>query len=124
MAEKLFGALEVDLHVPDNLKFKFAEMPPIFKNVEVSRDDIGDHMRQYAVDHDIMSQPRKNLVGSMFGEKIMVISPLLKWYVEHDLKVTQIHQVVEYTPATCFQKFGEQVSEARRARDADPNKKL
>jgi hypothetical protein len=124
MAEKLFGALEVDLHVPDNLKFKFAEMPPIFKNVEVSRDDIGDHIRQYAVDHDIMSQPRKNLVGSMFGEKIMVISPLLKWYVEHGLKVTQIHQVVEYTPATCFQKFGEQVSEARRARDADPNKKL
>jgi hypothetical protein len=124
MAEKLFGALEVDLHVPDNLKFKFAEMPPIFKNVEVSRDDIGDHVRQYAVDHDIMSQPRKNLVGSMFGEKIMVISPLLKWYVEHGLKVTQIHQVVEYTPATCFQKFGEHVSEARRARDADPNKKL
>jgi hypothetical protein len=29
----------------------------------------------------------------MFGEKIMVISALLKWYVEHDLKVTQIHQV-------------------------------
>jgi hypothetical protein len=54
-------------------------MPPIFKNVEVSRDDIGDHMRQYALDHDIMSQPRKSLVGSMFGEKIMVISPLLKW---------------------------------------------
>ena len=76
------------------------------------------------MDHDIMSQPRKRLVGSMFGEKIMVISPMLKWYVEHGLKVTQIHQVVEYTPATCFQKFGEQVSEARRARDADPNKKL
>jgi hypothetical protein len=40
------------------------------------------------------------------------------------LKVTQIHQVVEYTPATCFQKFGEQVSEARRAGDADPNKNI
>ena len=81
-------------------------------------------MRQYAVDHDIMSQPRKSLVGSMFGEKIMVISPLLKWYVEHGLKVTQIHQVVEYTPATCFQKFGEQVKEARRVRDADPETKI
>jgi hypothetical protein len=44
--------------------------------------------------------------------------------VEHGLKVTQIHQVVEYTPATCFQKFREQVSEARRAGDADPNKKI
>jgi hypothetical protein len=60
----------------------------LFKNVDVSRDDIGDHMRQYAVDHDIMSQPRKSLVGSMFGEKIMVISPFLKWYVEHGLKMT------------------------------------
>jgi hypothetical protein len=42
-------------------------------------------------------------VKQMWG-KIMVISPLLKWYVEHGLKVTQIHQVVEYTLAACFQK--------------------
>jgi hypothetical protein len=54
----------------------------------------------------------------------MVISPLLRWYVEQGLKVTQIHQVAEYTPATCFQKFGEQVSEARRARDDDPELKI
>jgi hypothetical protein len=57
-----------------------------------------------------MSQPRKSLVGSMFGEKIMVISPLLKWYVEHGLRVTH--------------KFGEQVSDPHRAGDADPNKKI
>jgi hypothetical protein len=60
----------------------------------------------------------------MFGEKIMVISPLLKWYVEHGLKVTKIHQVVEYKPATCFQKFGEQVSEVRRGGDVDPGKRI
>jgi hypothetical protein len=35
------------------------------------------------------------------------------------LKVTQIHQVVEYTPAACFQKFGETISDARRAGDTD-----
>jgi len=32
----LFGAVEVDLHVPDHLKSKFNEMTPIFKNVEIS----------------------------------------------------------------------------------------
>ena len=52
----------------------------------------------------------------------MVISPLLKWYVEHGLKVTQIHQVVEYSPSACFQKFGDNISEARRAGDVDPEK--
>ena len=28
--EKLIRALEVDLHVPDDLKSKFTEMPPVF----------------------------------------------------------------------------------------------
>jgi hypothetical protein len=40
------------------------------------------------------------------------------------LKVTKIHQVVEYIPATYFQRFGEQVSDARRAGDVHPNKKI
>jgi hypothetical protein len=35
-----FGALEVDLEVPDHLKEKFAEMPPVFKNTHIFRDDI------------------------------------------------------------------------------------
>jgi hypothetical protein len=50
----------------------------------------------------IMNQKRRCLIGSMYGEKIMVILPLLKWYVEHGLKVTRIHQVMEYTPAACM----------------------
>ena len=124
MEDKLFGALEVDLHVPEILKGKFAEMPPVFKNVDVSRDDIGDHMQAYAEEKGIMNQKRRSLIGSMFGEKILIISPLLKWYVQHGLKVTQIHQVVEYTPSTTFKAFGEQISDARRAGDADPNKKI
>ena len=60
----------------------------------------------------------------MFGEKIMIITPLLKWYLLKGLVVTRIYQVVEYSPATCFQKFGEAVSDARRAGDADPHKKI
>ena len=29
-------------------------------------------------------------------EVCLAISPLLKWYAQHGLKVTKIHQVVEY----------------------------
>jgi hypothetical protein len=124
MEDRMFGALEVDLEVPDYLKGKFAEMPPVFKNTHVSRDDIGDHMKTYAEERIIMNQKRNCLIGSMHGGNIMVISPLLKWYVQHGLKVTKIYQVVEYTPATCFQKFGDIISDARRAGDIDPNKKI
>jgi hypothetical protein len=87
-----------ELEVPDHLKGKFAEMPPVFKNTHVSRDDTKDHTKTYAEERGIMNQ--------------------------HGLKVTKIHQVVEYTPATCFQKFGDNISDARRAGDIDPNKKI
>jgi hypothetical protein len=40
------------------------------------------------------------------------------------LKGTKIHQVVEYMPATCFQKFGDNISDARRSGYIDPNKKI
>lgn len=68
------------------------------ENIDVSRDDIGDHMKAYAEEKGIMNQKRKCLIGSMYGDKIMVVSPLLKWYVVHGLRVTQTHHVVEYTP--------------------------
>ena len=45
---RMFGALEVDLEAPGHLKGKIAEMPPVFKNTHVCRDDIGDHMKTYA----------------------------------------------------------------------------
>jgi hypothetical protein len=44
-------------------------------------------MKAYAEEKGIMSQPRKSLVGSMYGEKIMIITPLLKWYLIKGLVV-------------------------------------
>ena len=89
---KLFGALEVDIKVPDHLKQTFSEMPPIFKNTDISRDDLGDHMYQYAEERNIMSHPRKALIFSLHGETIMIITPLLNWCRTHGLVVTKIPQ--------------------------------
>ena len=122
--ERLFGCVEVDIRVPDHLKEKFSEMCPIFKNTEISRDDIGDFMKAYAEEHNIMAQPRRSLIGSMKGEKILLATPLLKWYLEHGLEVTKVHQVIEFTPEPCFKPFGDAVSDARRAGDADPSKAI
>ena len=120
----LFGMVECDLHVPEHLQDHFAEMQPIFKNATVTRDDIGPFMRQYAVDHDIMSTPRRMLVGSYRGDKILLTTPLLQWYIAHGLVVDRVYQIIEYEPKPCFQNFGDSVSAARRAGDADPDKAI
>ena len=120
----LFGMVECDVHVPPDLRKHFSEMQPIFKNVTVSRDDIGPYMRQYAEENDIMSAPRRMLVGSFHGIKLLLATPLLRWYLAHGLIVDRVYQVVEYEPNPCFQRFGESVSAARRNGDVDPDKSI
>ena len=120
----LFGMVECDVRVPEELQDHFAEMQPVFKNASVTRDDIGPFMRQYAEEHDMLSAPRRMLVGSYHGDKILLSTPLLRWYLAHGLVVDHVYQVVEYEPKPCFQRFGESVSAARRAGDADPDKAI
>ena len=120
----LFGMVECDIHVPEHLQDHFAEMQPVFKNVTVTRDDIVPFMRQYAEENDIMSAPRRMLVGSFRGDKLLLATPLLRWYLTHGLVVNRVYQVVECEPNPCFQRFGESVSAARRAGDSDPKKAI
>ena len=122
--EHLFGCVEVDICMPDHSKEKFSEMCPVFKNTNISQDDIGDFMKVYAEEHNIMAQPRCSLIRSMKGEKVLLATPLLKWYLEHGLEVTKVHQVVEFTPKPCFKSFGDAVSDARQAGNADPSKAI
>ena len=41
---KLFGYVECDIHVPAHREDYFLEMSLIFKNMELSRDDLSTHM--------------------------------------------------------------------------------
>ena len=120
----LFGMVECDICVPEELQDYFSEMQPIFKNAMVTRDDIGTFMREYAEENDIMSTPRRMLVGSYHGKTILLSTPLLQWYLAHGLVVDHVYQIVEYHREACFRQFGESVSTARRAGDADPDKAI
>ena len=64
------------------------------------------------------------LVGSFRGVKILLATPLLRWYLAHGLVVDRVYQIIEYEPNPCFRRFGESVSAARRAGDEDPDKAI
>ena len=79
----LFGMVECNINVPEDLRSHFEEMTPIFKNTKVCLDDIGEPMKTYAEQNQLMFQPRRSLIGSYHGEKILLATPLLQWYLEH-----------------------------------------
>ena len=99
---KMFGYVQCDLEVPDGLKYKFSNFPPIFKNFNVSRADIGEYMREYAIENNLLKQPQRMLISSFKLENGTIITPLLNFYLSLGLKCTKIYRFIQYTPKTCF----------------------
>ena len=123
-SSKFFGFVECDIAVPPHLHEKFGEMSPIFKNIDVVREDIGDHMRDFAVSNNYLKSPQRMLVGSLKGEKVLLFSELLRWYIKHGLVVSKVYQTFQYNPRKCYEAFGTSVSDARREGDIDSSKAL
>ena len=117
--QKLFGLLEVNIHVLQDKWELFKEMSPIFCTTLIKPEQFGDHMKHVEQTH-LFERPWKLLVGGMQASKICIASELLKWCLEHGLLVNRIFQVVECTPKRCFKEFMEEVSDARRAGEEDP----
>ena len=118
---KLFGYVQCDIEVPENLRSKFVNFPPIFKNTLVSKSDIGDLMKNYAEDERLLSQPRKMLISSFTLQNGTLVTPLLLFYLQLGLVCTKIHRFVEYTPKKCFNSFVQSAVDARRQGDENPN---
>ena len=122
--DKLFGFFEVDIEVPEQKRKRFSEFCPLFVISEVPEDQIPQHMKDYKINTGRkMIKNNKKLLGVMKAEKILIYSPLLKWYLNHGLQVTKIHRYISYTSGRPFKWFPEEVSSARREADNDKNKK-
>ncbi|KAJ8314770.1 hypothetical protein KUTeg_006920 [Tegillarca granosa] len=133
--QELFGAVEVDIEVPEKWPTYFShptmspyqyfqEMSPLFCTTDVPYEVIGEHMQQHVREHNLSTKPRQLLVGGMKGRNMLLATPLLKWYLQHGMVVTKIHQVVEYLPQACFKRFVSDMSEARRLGDIHPDKSI
>ena len=117
MTDKLFGFVKIDYHVhPDDYE-KFSEFPPIFKNCEITLDDIGEHMQAYCRSITRKVGVTRSLISSMHAEGQLILTPLLKKYIEMGLIVTRIELVIGYNGKQVFDWFVKEVSNDRRRAD-------
>ena len=117
----LFSYVQSDLKVPQHLKAYYANFPPIFKKTVVSRNDIGDLMKEYAEKEGIMPQPRRKLISSFQLTNGTIITPLLLFYLHLGLECKKNHRFVQYTPKKYFNSFVQSAVKARRQGEENPN---
>ncbi|XP_057317067.1 uncharacterized protein LOC130660625 [Hydractinia symbiolongicarpus] len=121
----LFAFAQVDIKVPENLREKFSEMAPLFVVKEIPDDQIPEHMHEYLQNTGRKRVPgTRKLLGLLNAEKVLLYTTVLKWYLEHELKVTAFHQFLKYARGRPFEWFPEDIADARRQADKDPDKRI
>lgn len=97
-------------------------MSSLFCNTEMKIEDIREHMQKHIQKEGLSTHPRRFYWWRVWKQKKMLLStPLLKWYLDHGLQVTRIYQVVEFNAQACFKNFVNDLTEARRMGDARPD---
>ena len=102
--DTLFGFAQVDIEVPEELYERFSEMSPLF--VVDGITEVPEPMKRYQEEtgREENKHSRKRL-GVMQAKKILLYTPLLKWYIKHGLKVTAYHQLLLYKPGRPFEVY-------------------
>ena len=71
--------LFVGIETPDHLKPKLADFPPITKNTDVGREDIGPYMAKIVQENGYLEKPLRYLISSYFGENFSSTQKWLKF---------------------------------------------
>ena len=117
---KLFGYVQCDIEVAEILRLNFDNFPPIFKNTSVSKNDIGDLMKNYAEEIILFST----------SENVDVQLSITKWntYDSSDVVSSTTwsclhkkHRFVGYIPKKCFNGFVQSAVVTRMQGDENPN---
>ena len=119
--DQFFGFFLVDIRVPDHLREKFSEFPPIFIVTQVPDEQIAPAMRAYR-DRTGRAKGARKLVSVLEAKKVVLYFPLIKWYLQKGLIIDQFYEAAIYNPGRPFSWFPEMVAQKRR--EADENPKL
>ena len=120
-----FGFAEVDIEVPQELWPKFEEMSPLFCNKEVPEEAIAPAMVDYLKRTGrSRTAGQRKMVGALSARKMLIYVPMLRWYLDHGLKVTACYRTIDYRPQKIFEWFVDAVTEARRMGDSDASKAI
>ena len=115
LENKLYGYLVVDISTPDHLIENLKNFPPLIKRLEVTNEYLSDYMaKRYAEKNPKCPQLKRETVVQCFHAKEhLLMTPLLRFYLQKGLKVTKIHRVIQYQPFKALAPFVDHVSSMR-----------
>ena len=93
----VFGFAQVDIQVPVKLYDKFSKMKSLFVVQQIPERNTPQEMNMYKEKTGRKTiKETKKLLGVMKAKKIILYTLIIRWSLEHGLRLTPVHQLVEY----------------------------
>ena len=80
-------------------------------------------MQKVAEQHNLLKKPKKYLISSYFGKKILINTKIAEFYLNLELKITRIYEYNEFYPQKCFETLANEIVNSRREADVYKFKK-
>ena len=93
----VFGFAQVDIQVPVKLYDKFSKMKSLFVVQQIPERNTPQELNMYKEKTGRKTiKETKKLLGVMKAKKIILYTLIIRWSLEHGLRLTPVHQLVEY----------------------------
>ena len=114
-ADELYGYLLVDIETPENLIESMSNFPPIIKRQVITNDLLSDYMKdRYQKRHpNDPNLKRETVIQCFSATNHLLLTPLVKFYIQIGLRITKIHRIVQYQSARSLAPFVKHVSSMR-----------
>ena len=116
----LFGFVMCDINSTQEFIDKTAHLnfPPIIQNMEVEQSMLSPYMLERCKNR---SFPIRTLIQTFNGKQLLLFTPLLKFYMEIGLHVSNITYFIQYEDFPCLNQFTRKVTNMRMAADYESN---
>lgn len=115
------GYLLVSAVVPLDLREYFSDVPPLFKKIEISREDLSAEMREYCERHQLLEHPTEQLVSGYHMEDMLYYSSYIQFLMDLGVKFYNLKKFYQFRTASIFKDYLEKMSEERAKAQAEGN---
>ena len=111
----LFGFILCDISTPQNLISDFKMFPPIIRKYVIKDDNLTDYTKS-RVRHEkpeLQKFERETLIQSYHAEKILLMTPLARFYLKKGLQISNVEKFIQYIPSHALNPFASHVTRMR-----------
>ena len=118
---KLFGFIVADVESPEKVINEMKEFPPLIRKMTLTDEHLSDYTRnRLKIEKPNMKKfQRDSLIQCFHGQQLLLMTPLVRFYMEKGLKIFNITKFIQYIPSTALNPFASHVTRMRI--DAEKN---